>query len=218
MHICRPSLIAAPLIASVVDFFLLREAFVADFRPRSTPFLDEFLLVPVPIFFLGESVSRQRSVGQHDVCVRVSIALVVDGVVGDHPHRRECLTIFLDRSFLFFLSELTRQGKNDLTGKASVLSFAGFHFVPERSPICKTRGGILRQKNLRIDYAAFAGVVMQHAIVVVADSFAASVSGGSDGRATFATGNDIDLGIVDCHFAALLSFPLGERNTNCKFV
>ena len=214
MHVRRKALIPTSLIASVVDFFLLREAFVADFRPRSTPLLDEFLLVPVPIFFLGKSVNRQRSVGQHDVHVWVSVAIVVDGIIGDHTHPREGLTVFRDRSFLFLLSELARQGKDDFAGKASVLSFARLHLVPERPPICKTRGRILREKNLRIDYTAFAGVVMQYAIVVVADCFAASVSGGGDGRSTFATGNDIDLGIVDCHIAVLLSFPLGERNTN----
>ena len=144
MHIGGDSLVAAALIASVVDSFLLRQSSVTDFCPCSTPFLDEFILVPVPIFLLGESVCGQRSVGQHDVCVRVSIALVVDGVVGYHAHPREGLTVFRDRSFLFLLSELARQGKDDFAGKASVLSFARLHLVPERPPICKTRGRILR--------------------------------------------------------------------------
>ena len=121
----------------------------------------------------------------------------MNGIICDHPHRCECLAVFGDRLFLFLLPELARQSKNDLTGKASVLAFARLHLVPERPPICKTRGRILREKNLRIDYTAFACVVMQYAVVVIADCFAASISGGSDGRATFATGNDIDLGIVD---------------------
>ena len=137
------------------------------------------LCAPLSIFF-------QRPERQHDMDMRVAGSLVMDSKVGAHPLvHKVVLHIGPDKGKLLFAGQFTGQGCFNLAGKLAVPCFLDLlHAVPEDRSVCKFRRRVGRQHDLRMDNAAFPGVIMGQAVPFIRQFGSASVGGcGNSGTA-----------------------------------
>ena len=116
---------------------------------------------------------------QQNVGVWVSIALVVDGKVSDHPFGNKLLlTEFLYHGEILFFRHLHRKRQHDAPGKLGVpLVFHGFHGVPERCTVCKSGWCMGRQHDFGVDKFFLLVVEFCFLVVLAEQPFAALVSG-----------------------------------------
>ena len=111
--------------------------------------------------------------------VWVSIALVVDGKVSDHPFGNKLLlTEFLYHGEILLLRHLYRKCQHDAPGKLGVpLVLHGFHGVPENLPVCISGRRMGRQHDLGVDKLFLLVVEFRFLVVLAEQPFAALVSG-----------------------------------------
>ena len=117
--------------------------------------------------------------GQQNVGVWVSIALVVDGKVSDHPFGNKLLVAkFFEHGKILFLRHLYRERQHDAPGKLGVpLVLHGFYGVPEVLPVCKSGRRMGRQHDLGVDKLFLLVVEFRFLVVLAEQPFAALVSG-----------------------------------------
>ena len=116
---------------------------------------------------------------QQNVGVWVSIALVVDGKVSDHPFGNKLLlTEFLYHGEILFFRNLHWKCQHDAPGKLGVpLVLHGFHGVPERCTVCKSGWCMGRQHDFGVDKFFLLVVEFRFLVVLTEQPFAALVSG-----------------------------------------
>ena len=137
------------------------------------------LCAPLSIFF-------QRPERQHDMDMRVAGSLVMDSKVGAHSFvYKVVLHIGTHKGKLLFAGQFTGQGCFNLAGKLAVPCFLDLlHAVPEDRSVCKFRRRVGRQHDLRMDNAAFPGVVVGHSVPFICQLGSAAVSScGNSGTA-----------------------------------
>lgn len=158
------------------------------------------LCAPLSVFF-------QRPERQHDMDMRVAGSLVMDGKVGAHSFvYKIVLHIGTHKGKLLFAGQFTGQGCLDLTGKLAVPCFLDLlHAVPEDRTVCKFWRGVGRQHDLRMDNAAFPGVVVGHSIPFICQLGSAAVSSCGNGRTACAALDDTDGDMTEIYGEHLLS-------------
>ena len=116
---------------------------------------------------------------QQNVGVWVSIALVVDGKVSDHPFGNKLLLtkLFYHGQILLF-RHLHRECQHDAAGKLGVpLVLHSFYGVPERCPVCISGRRMGRQHDLGMDKFFFLVVEFCFLVILAEQPFSALVSG-----------------------------------------
>ena len=117
---------------------------------------------------------RQQNVG-----VWVSISLVVDGKVSNHPFGNKLLlTKFPNHFQILLFRHLHRERQHDAPGKLGVpLVLYGFYGVPERCPVCISGRRMGRQHDLGVDKFFLLVVEFRFLVVLTEQPFATLVSG-----------------------------------------
>ena len=158
------------------------------------------LCAPLSIFF-------QRPERQHDMDMRVAGSLVMDSKVGAHSFvYKVVLHIGTHKGKLLFAGQFTGQGCFDLAGKLAVPCFLDLlHAVPEDRTVCKFRRGVGRQHDLRMDNAAFPGVVVGHSVPFICQLGSAAVSSCGNGRTACAALDNTDGDMTEIYGEHLLS-------------
>ena len=158
------------------------------------------LCAPLSIFF-------QRPERQHDMDMRVAGSLVMDSKVSTHSSvYKVVLHIGAHKGKLLFARQFTGQGCFNLAGKLAVPCFLDLlHAVPEDRTICKFRRGVGRQHDLRMDNAAFPGVVVGHSIPFICQLGSAAVSSCGNSRTACAALDDTDGDMTEIYGEHLLS-------------
>ena len=158
------------------------------------------LCAPLSIFF-------QRPERQHDMDMRVAGSLVMDSKVGAHSFvYKVVLHIGTHKGKLLFAGQFTGQGCFNLAGKLAVPCFLDLlHAVPEDRTVCKFRRGVGRQHDLRMDNAAFPGVVVGHSVPFICQLGSAAVSSCGNGRTACAALDDTDGDMTEIYGEHLLS-------------
>ena len=174
------------------------------------------LCAPCAIFFQGPD-------GQHDMNMGVAGSLIVDGEVGAHPLvHKVVLHIGPDKGKLLFSGQFAGQSCFDLAGKLAVPCFLDLlHAVPEDRTVCKFRRGVGRQHDLRMNNAAFPGVVVSHSIPFICQLGSAAVSSCGNSRTARAALDDTDGNMAKIYGWHLLSaeiFQAPWSRTNAKRV
>ena len=115
--------------------------------------------------------------------MRVAGSLVMDSKVGAHSFvYKVVLHIGAHKGKLLFTGQFTGQSCLNLAGKLAVPCFLDLlHAVPEDRTVCKFRRGVGRQHDLRMDNAAFPGVVVGHSIPFICQLGSAAVSSCGNG-------------------------------------
>ena len=158
------------------------------------------LCAPLSIFF-------QRPERQHDMDMRVTGSLVMDSKVSTHSFvYKVVLHIGAHKGKLLFTGQFTGQSCLDLTGKLAVPCFLDLlHAVPEDRTVCKFRRGVGRKHDLRMDNAAFPGVVVGHSVPFICQLGSAAVSSCGNGRTACAALDDTDGDMTEIYGEHLLS-------------
>ena len=158
------------------------------------------LCAPLSIFF-------QRPERQHDMDMRVAGSLVMDSKVGAHSFvYKVVLHIGTHKGKLLFAGQFTGQSCLDLAGKLAVPCFLDLlHAVPEDRSVCKFRRGVGRQHDLRMDNAAFPGVVVDQAVPFIRQFGSASVGGCGNSGTALAALDDTDGDMTEIYGEHLLS-------------
>ena len=201
---CRPPNLHIPFVVPVGG--VLPVVLPAAFPVRDT--LAVFVQVvclaalcaPYAIFFQGPD-------GQHDMNMGVAGSLIVDGEVGAHPLvHKVVLHIGPDKGKLLFSGQFAGQSCFDLAGKLAVPCFLDLlHAVPEGGAVCKLWRGVGRQHDLRMDNAAFPGVVVGHSIPFICQLGSAAVSSCGNSRTACAALDDTDGNMAKIYGWHLLS-------------
>ena len=201
---CRPPNLHIPFVVPVGG--VLPVVLPAAFPVRDT--LAVFVQVvclaalcaPCAIFFQGPD-------GQHDMNMGVAGSLIVDGEVGAHPLvHKVVLHIGPDKGKLLFSGQFAGQSCFDLAGKLAVPCFLDLlHAVPEGGAVCKLWRGVGRQHDLRMDNAAFPGVVVGHSIPFICQLGSAAVSSCGNSRTACAALDDTDGDMTEIYGEHLLS-------------
>ena len=201
---CRPPNLHIPFVVPVGG--VLPVVLPAAFPVRDT--LAVFVQVvclaalcaPCAIFFQGPD-------GQHDMNMGVAGSLVVDGKIGAHPLVHKILLhIGPDKGKLLFPGQFAGQSRLDLAGKLAVPCFLDLlHAVPEGGAVCKLWRSVGRQHDLRMDNAAFPGVVVGHSIPFICQLGSAAVSSCGNGRTACAALDDTDGDMTEIYGEHLLS-------------
>ena len=139
--------------------------------------------------------------------MRVAGSLVMDSKVGAHSFvYKVVLHIGAHKGKLLFTGQFTGQSCLDLTGKLAVPGFLNLlHTVPEDRTVCKFRRGVGRQHDLRMNNAAFPGVVVGHAVPFICQLGSAAVSSCGNSRTTCAALDDTDGDMTEIYGEHLLS-------------
>ena len=139
--------------------------------------------------------------------MRVAGSLVMDSKVGAHSFvYKVVLHIGPDKGKLLFAGQFTGQGCFNLAGKLAVPCFLDLlHAVPEDRTVCKFRRGVGGQHDLRMDNAAFPGVVVGHSIPFICQLGSAAVSSCGNGRTACAALDDTDGDMTEIYGEHLLS-------------
>ena len=139
--------------------------------------------------------------------MRVAGSLVMDSKVGAHSFvYKVVLHIGTHKGKLLFAGQFTGQSCLNLAGKLAVSCFLDLlHAVPEDRTVCKCRRGVGRQHDLRMDNAAFPGVVMGHSIPFICQLGSAAVSSCGNGRTARAALDDTDGDMTEIYGEHLLS-------------
>ena len=139
--------------------------------------------------------------------MRVAGSLVMDSKVGAHPFvYKVVLHIGTHKGKLLFAGQFTGQGCFDLAGKLAVPCFLDLlHTVPEDRTVCKFRRGVGRQHDLRMNNAAFPGVVVGHSVPFICQLGSAAVSSCGNGRTACAALDDTDRDMTEIYGEHLLS-------------
>ena len=158
------------------------------------------LCAPLSIFF-------QRPERQHDMDMRVAGSLVMDSKVGTHSFvYKVVLHIGTHKGELLFAGQFTGQGCFNLAGKLAVPCFLDLlHAVPEDRSVCKFRRRVGRQHDLRMDNAAFPGVVVGHSVPFICQLGSAAVSSCGNGRTACAALDNTDGDMTEIYGEHLLS-------------
>ena len=158
------------------------------------------LCAPLSIFF-------QRPERQHDMDMRVAGSLVMDSKVSTHSFvYKVVLHIGAHKGKLLFTGQFTGQSCLDLTGKLAVPCFLDLlHAVPEDRTVCKFRRGVGRQHDLRMNNAAFPGVVVGHSVPFICQLGSAAVSSCGNSRTACAALDDTDGDMTEIYGEHLLS-------------
>ena len=158
------------------------------------------LCAPLSIFF-------QRPERQHDMDMRVAGSLVMDSKVGAHSFvYKVVLHIGTHKGKLLFAGQFTGQGCFNLAGKLAVPCFLDLlHAVPEDRTVCKFRRRVGRQHDLRMDNAAFPGVVVGHSVPFICQLGSAAVSSCGNSRTACAALDDTDGDMTEIYGEHLLS-------------
>ena len=116
---------------------------------------------------------------QQNVSVWVSISLVVDGKVGNHPFGNKLLlTKLFYHGQILLLRHLHRERQHDAPGKLGVpLVLHSFYGVPEGRPVCISGRRMGRQHDLGVDKLFLLVVEFRFLVVLAEQPFAALVSG-----------------------------------------
>ena len=124
-------------------------------------------------------------------CIRL-----VDGKVSNHAPAHKLLGYKLPcKSDVLIERKFVLQGNVKVIRKLCFLAALGpLHGVPEGGAVLVLSRGLGREKNLRTDNAAFAGVVADFTIVFTVKFFPGSIGGGRDNRLSRAP---FDLGNVE---------------------
>ena len=109
--------------------------------------------------------------------VWVSISLVVNGKISNHPFGNKLLlTKFFYHRKILFLRHLHRKRQHDAPGKLRVpLIFNGFYCVPERYPVCISGRRMGRQHDFGMDEFFLLVVEFRFLVVLAEQPFAALV-------------------------------------------
>ena len=139
--------------------------------------------------------------------MRVAGSLVMDSKVGTHSFvYKVVLHIGTHKGKLLFAGQFTGQGCFNLAGKLAVPCFLDLlHAVPEDRSVCKFRRRVGRQHDLRMDNAAFPGVVVGHSIPFICQLGSAAVSSCGNGRTARAALDDTDGDMTEIYGEHLLS-------------
>ena len=158
------------------------------------------LCAPCAIFFQGPD-------GQHDMNMGVAGSLIMDSKVGTHSFvYKVVLHIGTHKGELLFAGQFTGQGCFNLAGKLAVPCFLDLlHAVPEDRSVCKFRRRVGRQHDLRMDNAAFPGVVVGHSIPFICQLGSAAVSSCGNSRTACAALDDTDGDMTEIYGEHLLS-------------
>ena len=158
------------------------------------------LCAPLSIFF-------QRPERQHDMDMRVAGSLVMDSKIGAHPLvHKVVLHIGPDKGKLLFSGQFAGQSCLNLAGKLAVPCLLDLlHAVPEDRTVCKFRRGVGRQHDLRMNNAAFPGVVVGHAVPFICQLGSAAVSSCGNSRTACAALDDTDGDMTEIYGEHLLS-------------
>ena len=137
----------------------------------------------------------------------VAGSLVMDGKVGAHPLiHKVVFHIGPDKGKLLFPEQFTGQGCFNLAGKLAVPCFLDLlHAVPEDRSVCKFRRRVGRQHDLRMDNAAFPGVIVGHSVPFICQLGSAAVSSCGNGRTARAALDDTDGDMTEIYGEHLLS-------------
>ena len=213
---------ALPLKGAQVNTFWSASSFqiaVGDGLPAMPPDLGVLLVVPVHrVFLVTFPVARREPDAlavlvkvvhlsgfreplavfihcperQQNVGVWVSISLVVDGKVSNHPFGNKLLlTKFPNHSQILFFRHLHRERQHDAPGKLGVpLVLYGFHSVPEGCPVCISGRRMGRQHDLSVDKLFLLVVEFCFLVVLAEQPFAALVSGPGNSGLPLATLDD----------------------------
>lgn len=139
--------------------------------------------------------------------MRVTGSLVMDSKVSTHSFvYKVVLHIGAHKGKLLFTGQFTGQSCLDLTGKLAVPCFLDLlHAVPEDRTVCKFRRGVGRKHDLRMDNAAFPGVVVGHSVPFICQLGSAAVSSCGNGRTACAALDDTDGDMTEIYGEHLLS-------------
>ena len=155
--------------------------------------------------------------------MRVAGSLVMDSKIGAHPLvHKVVLHIGPDKGKLLFTGQFTGQSCLNLAGKLAVPCLLDLlHAVPEDRTVCKFRRGVGRQHDLRMNNAAFPGVVVGHAVPFICQLGSAAVSSCGNSRTALAALDDTDGNMAKIYGWHLLSagiFQAPWSRTNAKRV
>ena len=213
---------ALPLKGAQVNTFRSASSFqiaVGDGLPAMPPDLSVLLVVPVHgVFLVALPVPRREPDAlavlvkvvhlsgfreplavfihcperQQNVGVWVSISLVVDGKVSNHPFGNKLLlTKFPNHFQILFFRHLHRERQHDAPGKLGVpLVLYGFYGVPERCPVCISGRRMGRQHDLGVDKFFLLVVEFRFLAVLAEQPFATLISGPGNSGLPLAALND----------------------------
>jgi hypothetical protein len=111
------------------------------------------------------------------------------------------------------LCHLAGNGEFHLAGKLGVLAHLdGLNLVPEPFAVAKMFGRSLRQHDLGMDHAAFAGKVVAAVEPVVAQPRAGAVGGGRHRATASLAADDLDVRMIDRHRDRIIYTATARRN------
>ena len=139
--------------------------------------------------------------------MRIAGSLVMDSKVGTHSFvYKVVLHIGTHNGKLLFAGQFAGQSCLNLAGKLAVPGFLDLlHTVPEGGAVCKLRRRVGGQHDLRMNNAAFPGVVVGHAVPFICQLGSAAVSSCGNGRTACAALDDTDGDMTEIYGEHLLS-------------
>ena len=158
----------------------------------------------LPVFILIEPPHRQ-----HDMCMRVSIAFVVQCPVRNHSFRDKVFPdIGTDTFNLLWSRHFHRESDLHFPGQLCVASFLCFlYFVPKSLTVLVNYRRMFRKQDLTHDNPALCRKVMLNSGFVIQQLLSGSICGGGHRRAAGRTADNLYRTVVNCHFRlTILSF------------
>jgi hypothetical protein len=182
----------------------LGQPLVGKLGPAFAPALDRLGAVPVP-HLRTEAVLIHRPHGEHDMGVGLGRPVLghvpMHVEVGDHAPIDELRLHKVAGEFdALRLRHLARQGELDLASKLGVLpDLERLNIVPQPFAVAPLFGRVLRQHDLGMDNAAFAGEVVAALKPVVAQPRGRAVGGGRHRAGAGLAADDLDVKMIDRH-------------------
>ena len=116
--------------------------------------------------------------------VGITVSLIMNGVVGDHPLGHELFnTVFADKGIILISGKLPRQRHNDTPRQLRIpLLFGGFNCIPERLPVRIFPWRIGRQQDaLRHNFFLLVAKILRPLVVLAEQLFSGHVGSTSHG-------------------------------------
>ena len=131
----------------------------------------------------------------------VSVPFVMYCNIGAHSIFDKVLPhIVPDKFYLFVPVQLDRQGNFILPRKPRFAAFLlPLYFVPKDSPVLIFLRGVFAQHHFGINHAALVGVVVGYPVIIVCQSFAASIGGGSNSGTPLPSADYLTMTMIDSH-------------------
>ena len=140
---------------------------------------------------------------QHDMCMRIAVALIVQRPISDHAPRDKVFHDIASGTIDLLLSgQFRREGYLDFTGKLRIGAlFLLLNLVPEAGAIAQMLWRVFRQQDFIHDDAAFVCKVMDESCFLVPELFTGTIRCRSNSGTPARTRYDLNGTMVNGHIA-----------------